>query len=87
MDSAADLAAAFGAFDRARLGRMDADALRAQLAARELLGEYVEALWQDVQRSGEKPEEGDKYRSIAAMVELTRALRMVAFDAVYDPLP
>ena len=36
-----------------------------QLDAREAVRHYVEALWQDVLRSGESPEIGEKYQALA----------------------
>jgi hypothetical protein len=46
--------------------------------------EYLEALWQDVQRAGERPDVGEKYRALATVRELTRSLTAVAFDAIFD---
>jgi hypothetical protein len=79
-----ELAEAFASFDRARLTRMSESARTEQLEARQLLYDYVNGLWQDVHRSGERPVVGEKYEPIAVIRELTRALRAVAFDAVYD---
>jgi hypothetical protein len=79
-----DLVESFASLDRARLTRMG-DAERAgQLAARQALLDYVEALWQDVQRAGERPGVGEKYQALAVVRELSRSLTAVAFDAVYD---
>jgi hypothetical protein len=80
-----DLVEAFAAFDRARLTRMTESARTDQLEARQLLYDYVEGLWQDVQRAGERPAVGEKYEAIAVLRQLSHALRAVAFDAVYDP--
>ncbi len=80
-----DLVKAFAPFDRARLRRMSQDARAGQLAARELLCEYVERLWEDVERAGERPAVGEKYQAITDMRELTQALRTTAFEAVYAP--
>jgi hypothetical protein len=80
-----DLIASFAALDRARLTRMDERARAEQLDARQALLDYLEALWQDVQRAGEHPDVGEKYRALAGVRELTRSLTAVAFDAVYDP--
>jgi hypothetical protein len=55
-----------------------------QLAVRQLLHDYVEGLWADIEQAGERPAVGEKYQAIAAMRELTRALRAVAFEAVYN---
>ena len=85
MEHAQQLAEAFASFDRARLSRMSESARTEQLAARQVLYDYVNGLWQDVHRSGERPAVGEKYEAIAVVRELTRALRAVAFDAVYDP--
>jgi hypothetical protein len=74
----------FASLDRARLSRMDHDAQSDQLAAREVIRHYVEALWQDVQRSGEHPDVGDKYRALATVRELARSLTVVAFDVNHD---
>ena len=74
----------FASLDRARLSRMDTTAQSEQLAAREVLRHYVEALWQDVQRSGEQPDVGEKYRALATVRELVRSLTVVAFDVNHD---
>ena len=89
MDSAAlpDFVETFASLDRARLTHMDSEARQQQLDARQLVWEYVDALWQDVQRAGERPEVGDKYRALTVVRSLTRSLRTVAFDAVYDAEP
>ena len=79
-----EIIASFASLDRARLTRMGEGERADQLAARQALLEYVEALWQDVCRSGERPDVGDKYEALAAVRELAGALRAVAFDAVYD---
>lgn len=81
---ALDLADAFGPFDRARLVRMSQAGRASQLDARQLLYDYVDGLWADVRRAGERPGVGEKYQAIAAMRELTGVLRTVAFEAVYD---
>jgi hypothetical protein len=81
-----EIVEAFASFDRARLTRMSESARADQLDARQLLYDYVEGLWQDVQRAGERQGVGEKYQAIALVRELTRAMRAVAFDAVYDPL-
>ena len=85
MEHAQELIEAFASFDRARLTRMGESVGAEQLQARQLLYDYVDGLWQDVQRSGERPAVGQKYEAIAVVRELARALRGVAFDAVYDP--
>jgi hypothetical protein len=85
VEHAHELVEAFDSFDRARLNRMDQRVQAEQLRARQLLYDYVDGLWQDVHRSGERPAVGEKYEAIAVVRELTRALRAVAFDAVYDP--
>jgi hypothetical protein len=82
--TAYDLAGAFDPFDRARLARMSEADRASQLDARQLLHDYVDGLWADIQRAGERPAVGDKYKAIAAMRELTEVLRTTAFDAVYD---
>ena len=89
MDSAAlpDFVETFASLDRARLTHMDGEARQEQLDARQLVWEYVDALWQDVQRAGERPEVGDKYHALTVVRSLTRSLRTVAFDAVYDAEP
>jgi hypothetical protein len=79
-----ELVESFASLDRARLSRMRESAREDQLAARQAVLEYVEALWQDVQRAGERPDVGDKYQALAVVRELTRSLTEVAFDAVYD---
>ncbi|MDQ4104948.1 MAG: hypothetical protein M3186_14990 [Actinomycetota bacterium] len=79
-----ELADAFGPFDRARLARMsDADRV-SQLDARQRLYDYVDGLWADIKRAGERPAVGEKYQAIAAMRELTGVLRAIAFEAVYN---
>ena len=80
----AELVDSFTSLDRARLPRMDESERRRQLDARQVLAEYVDALWEDVQRSGERPSVGEKYQALAVVRELTRSLTTVAFDAVYD---
>lgn len=81
---ALEVAMAFDPFDRARLARMSEAARTRQLDARQQLYEYVEGLWDDIQRAGERPAEGAKYQAVAVMRELTRVLRMAAFEAVYN---
>jgi hypothetical protein len=82
-----DLLEAFASLDAARLTRMSGAARQQQLDARQLLSEYVDSLWEDVRRAGERPEVGDKYHALAAVRSLTHSLRTVAFDAVYDTEP
>jgi hypothetical protein len=77
----------FASLDRARLTRMDETDRERQLIARQVLLEYVETLWEDVQRSGERPDIGDKYQALTTVRALTRSLSSVAFDAVYDRWP
>jgi hypothetical protein len=84
MDDRPEFVDIFASLDRARLTRMDQAARSAQLDARELVRHYVEALWQDVQRAGEHPEVGDKYRALAVVRELARSLTVVAFDVTHD---
>ena len=84
MDDRPEFVDVFASLDRARLSRMDRTAQSDQLAAREVVRHYVEALWQDVQRSGERPDVGDKYHALATVRELTRALTVVAFDVNHD---
>jgi hypothetical protein len=79
-----DVIESFASLDRARLTRMDDGARTEQLHARQALLEYLEALWQDVRRSGEHPDVGEKYHALAIVREMTRSLTAVAFDAVYD---
>jgi hypothetical protein len=79
-----ELVEPFATIDRARLTRMDDPDRAGQLAARQALLDYVEALWQDVHRSGERPEIGEKYQALAIVRELARSMTAVAFDAVYD---
>ncbi|HET9256870.1 MAG TPA: hypothetical protein VFO16_16970 [Pseudonocardiaceae bacterium] len=79
-----DLADAFGSFDRARLDRMSEADRASQLDCRQLLHDYVDGLWADINRAGERPAVGDKYAAVAAMRELTGALRAIAFEAVYN---
>jgi hypothetical protein len=74
----------FAAIDRARLSRMDEAAGSAQLQAREAVRHYVEALWHDVERSGESPETGAKYEALAIVRDLVRSLTIVAFDVTHD---
>ncbi len=89
MDPAAlpDFVKTFATLDRARLTHMNGEARQQQLDARQLVWEYVDALWQDVQRAGERPEVGDKYLALTVVRSLTRSLRTVAFDAVYNAEP
>jgi hypothetical protein len=84
MDDTPTFVNAFASIDRARLIRVDKETRQQQLDARQVVRQYVEALWQDVARSGERPEVGDKYHALAVVRELTRTLTDVAFDAVYD---
>jgi hypothetical protein len=79
-----ELVDSFASLDRARLTRMTESERERQLISRQVLLEYVEALWQDVQRSGERPDIGQKYAALVTMRELARSLSEVAFDAVYD---
>jgi hypothetical protein len=89
MDPAAppDFVETFASLDRARLTHMTGEACQQQLDARQRICEYIDALWQDVQRAGERPEVGDKYHALTVVRSLTRSLRTVAFDAVYDAEP
>lgn len=84
MERPPDFVEAFASLDRARLTRMDEAARARQFDARQAVQQYVEALWQDVQRSGERPDVGDKYHALAVVRAFTRSLTTVAFDAVYD---
>ncbi len=79
-----DVTESFASLDRARLTRMDYGARAEQLAARQALLDYLEALWQDVRRAGEQPDVGDKYGALAVFREMARSMTAVAFDAVYD---
>ncbi|OLT05543.1 hypothetical protein BJF90_00170 [Pseudonocardia sp. CNS-004] len=79
-----ELVEVFASLDRARLSRTSESERERQLVARQALLEYVETLWEDVQRSGERPDVGEKYESLATVRALTRSLSSVAFDAVYD---
>lgn len=79
-----EVARTFAALDKARLTRMDDRERAAQLQARQLVQDYVEALWQDVRRAGEHPDVGDKYEALAAVRALIRSMASVAFEAVYD---
>ena len=79
-----DVVESFASLDRARLTRMSEGERADQLAARQALLEYLEALWQDVRRAGEQPDVGEKYGALAIVRELARSLTAVAFDAVYD---
>jgi hypothetical protein len=79
-----ELVEMFATLDRARLTRMSEPARTEQLAARQAMHDYVEALWQDVQRAGERPDVGDKYEALAIVRELSRSMTSVAFEAVYD---
>jgi hypothetical protein len=79
-----ELVESFASLDRARLTRTSESAREDQLAARQALLDYVEALWQDVQRAGERPDVGEKYEALTVVRELTRSLTAVAFDAVYN---
>ena len=84
MDGRPEFIDVFASLDRARLSRMGQVEQTDQLDAREAVRQYVEALWQDVQRSGERPEVGDKYRALAVVRELTRSITVVAFDVTHD---
>ena len=79
-----ELVDSFASLDRARMTRMSEPAREKQLVARQVLLEYVEALWQDVRRAGEQPDVGEKYEALAIVREVARSLTAVAFDAVYD---
>jgi hypothetical protein len=79
-----DFVQIFAALDRARLTRMSEPGRGDQLAARQALLDYLEALWQDVRRAGERPDVGDKYEALAVVRELSRSMTAVAFEAVYD---
>jgi hypothetical protein len=78
-----DLVESFASLDRARLTRMSEAARADQLAARQLLMEYVEALWADVQRAGERPDVGEKYLALGVIRELSESMANIAFEAVY----
>lgn len=79
-----ELVDAFASLDRARLTRMSETERQSQLDGRQAFLDYVEALWQDVQRAGERPDIGEKYEALTIVRELTRSLTAVAFDAVYN---
>ncbi|WP_433505420.1 hypothetical protein ACQP04_02270 [Pseudonocardia halophobica] len=79
-----ELVESFASLDRARLGRTDQRSRETQLVARQDLLDYIEALWQDVERAGERPGVGEKYQALAVVLDLARSLTAVAFDAVYD---
>jgi hypothetical protein len=87
MEDPGNLAETFASLDRARLSRMDERVRTGQLDARQAFQDYVEGLWQDVQRSGERPDVGEKYQALAVVRELARTLTSVAFDAVYGQSP
>jgi hypothetical protein len=78
-----ELAEAFEMFDRARLAHSDPQTRAAQLSARQILYDYVEELWNDVERAGEQPSVGEKYRAIASVRRFVTALRATAFEAVH----
>ena len=78
-----DLVESFASLDRARLSRMSEAARGDQLAARQLLMDYVEALWADVQRAGERPDVGEKYLALGVIRELSQSMTTIAFEAVY----
>ena len=78
-----ELVAAFASLDEARLTRSEQHVRAEQLHARQVLQDYIDGLWQDVQRSGERPDVGEKYLALALVRELSRSLTTVAFDAVY----
>jgi hypothetical protein len=82
--AAHDLVEAFGPFDRGRLARISEAGRVRQLDARQLLHDYVDGLWADIEQAGERPAVGEKYQAIAAIRELTGALRANAFEAVYN---
>ena len=84
MESRPDFIDTFASIDRARLSRMDEVAWSTQLDAREVVRHYVEALWQDVERSGENPDIGEKYQALAIVRDLVRSLTIVAFDVTHD---
>jgi hypothetical protein len=84
MDDRPQFVDVFASLDRARLSRMDQTTQSDQFDARDVVRHYVEALWQDVQRSGEQPEVGDKYRALVIVRELIRSLTVVAFDVTHD---
>lgn len=83
MNSRLELAEAFEPFDRARLAHSDPQYRAAQLSARQVVYDYVEELWNDVERAGEQPSVGEKYQAIASVRGLITALRATAFEAVY----
>jgi hypothetical protein len=76
---------AFASFDRARLMAADDITRASQLAARQLLYDYTDSLWHDIERAGERPAVGEKYHAVAVVRELTSALRTTAFEAVFNP--
>lgn len=83
MQPPGDLIESFASLDRARLTRMTEGMKADQLAARQLLMEYVEALWADVERAGERPDVGEKYLALWVIRELSRSMTTIAFEAVY----
>jgi len=71
-------------FDQARHVLLSEVGRVSQQDARQLLYDYMDGLWADITRAGERPAVGGKYQAIAAMRELTGVLRTIAFEAVYD---
>ncbi len=49
--------------------------------------DYVEALWADVRRAGERPDVGEKYLALEVIRELSRSMTTIAFEAVYGSRP
>ncbi|MFD1529646.1 hypothetical protein [Pseudonocardia aurantiaca] len=82
-----DLVESFASLDRARLTRMSEAARADQLEARQLLMDYVESLWADVRRAGERPDVGEKYLALGVIRELSRSMTTIAFEAVYGSRP
>ena len=68
----------------AGLIHIDQAARSAQLDARHPAAARRGALWQDVWRSGERPEVGDRCRALSLVRELSRSMITVAFVTVHD---
>jgi hypothetical protein len=78
-----EIVEAFVPFDRARLAHSSEPLRAAQLAARQLIYEYIDQLWRDIDRSGESPSGGEKYQAVRYMLDLAKVLRGTAFESLY----
>ncbi|MER5642118.1 hypothetical protein ABT095_34915 [Kitasatospora sp. NPDC002227] len=70
--------------DRPALTRLGAEAARAQLAARELLHDHLEQLWEALKQQGVRPAVRPEYQPLAALIDVLGSLRDSAHHVVHE---